>query len=134
VPIRSLFDRDVCKSLTSSLKEVSSLYGQVSSQVTRHYGQVKSRVFQVKSQVKSLVLYAKSQVKSLPTLSFLPCMGHSFTNYVMQICVISTHSTHIMYYGDALVNNTNTIPPSTIPKISLSQSALSTIHSSTTCI
>jgi len=95
------------------------------SQVFRGKSQVKSRVFQVN--LKSFM----SSPKSLPNLSFFPCLRRPFTNYVTQICVIWTHPTNITYYGDALVNETNTIPPSTILKISLSQSTLSTIHSST---
>jgi len=76
----------------------------------------------VTSSLKSLGASLKSSLKSLPTLSCLPCLGHSFTNYVMQVCVNWTHPAHMTYYGDALVNETNTIPPFTLLKILLSQS------------
>jgi len=58
-----------------------------------------------------------------------------FGAFIHELCDANLRNldppTHITYYGDALVNETNTIPPSTILKISPSQSALSTIHSST---
>jgi len=94
----SVSSRYVHKSLTSSLKRVSSLWGQVSS----HYGQVASLSFRssFKSRRKPSTSSPKSSLKSLPTLSCLPCLGRSFTNYVTQICVIWTHPTHVMYYGE----------------------------------
>jgi len=93
---------------------------------------LKSFMSSLKSSRKSFTSSPKSSLKSLPNLSFLPCLGRSFTNYVTPICVIWTHPTHIAYYGDALVNEANTIPPSTMLKISLSRNTyLSTIHSST---
>jgi len=76
----------------------------------------------LKSSLKSFTSSPKSSLKSLPTLSCLPCLGRSFTNYVTHICVSLTHPTHMTYYGDTFVNETNTIPPSTILKISLFQS------------
>ena len=45
------------------------------------------------SSLKSFRSSLKSSLKSLPNLSFLPCLGRSFTNYVTQICVIWTHPT-----------------------------------------
>ena len=82
---------------------------------------LKSLGTSLKSSRKSFTSSPKSSLKSLPNLSFLPCLGRSFTNYVTQICVICTHPTQITYYGDALANEANTIPPSTILKISLSR-------------
>ena len=95
------------KSLGASLKSL---------QVSR-----KSSLQSFRSSLKSSRKFFTPSPKSLPNLSFLPCLGRSFTNYVTQICVIWTHLTHITYYGDALVNETNTVPPSTILKISPSQ-------------
>jgi len=76
----------------------------------------------LKSSRKFFTSSPKSSLKSLPTLSCLPCLGRSFTNYMMHVCLIWTHCTHMTYDGDTFVNETNTIPPSTILKISLSQS------------
>ena len=101
-------------SLMSSLK---SLGASLKSLRASHKLSLKS----CRSSLKSFTSSHKSSLKSLPTLSCLPCLGHSFTNYVMQICLIWTHPTHMTYYGDTLVNETNTISPSTILKISLSR-------------
>jgi len=80
-----------------------------------------------RSSRKSIRKSFTSSLKSQPTLSsvcFCNVWGvHSRINYMTQICIIRTHPTHMTYCGDALVNETNTIPPSTILKISLSQSA-----------
>ena len=74
-----LTGRDVRKSLTPSLKSFRS---------------------SLKSSLKSFTSSPKSRLKSLPTLSCLPCLGRSFTNYVTQICVLWTHHTHVTYYGE----------------------------------
>jgi len=64
--LANIIDRDVRKSLTSSLKSLGA---------------------SLKSSRKSFT----SSPKSLRILSFLPCLGRSFTNYVTRICVIWTH-------------------------------------------
>jgi len=93
-------------------RQICTQVSNVKSQVFRH----KSQVFQVKSEVKSQVLYIKSQVATHMKLFAM------FEYYVTQICVLWTHPTHMTYYGDTLENETNTVPPSTIQKISLSYS------------
>ena len=102
---------------------VCQIHVNLCTQVSNAKSQASLKSFT--SSCKSFTLSSKSSLQSLPAWSCLPCFWRSFTNYVTQICVILTHPTHMTYYGDAfLVNETNTIglPPSTVVKISLSQS------------
>jgi len=88
----SVSSRYVRKSLTSSLKLLGSSLKSLRASRRPSLESIRSSL---KSSHKSFT----SCLKSLPTLSCLPCLGHSFTNYVMLICIIWTHPTHVMYYG-----------------------------------